>query len=273
MQKPEIKIIAVLILIIGCLACTESTTNSPSQPMTANRMLPLSIGNYWVFASYQTDPSGIPISGTNSIDSIVVDVVDDKNNESVFKLHQYTDGSVTDTMILLERGSKIYRLMDSATAEIPGLSVDYWLIADFGLREWNILSYKTKGYQVNYRDTQVNADYSFAYNAECIALDSSIYNNTKHLTKHVKQKYDSWLYFTWRKRIYNPDQSYSTDSLIYSETNLFYRNISFVENIGFGSIVYEPGNLITITTPKSESSRNIRYNGKVLNLLRFKVSN
>lgn len=208
-------------------------------------LLPLSIGNYWIFDTYDIDFNSNPISGTNKTDSIVVESKDSNLLGKVaFYLVRYRDSEPFDTMIAAKDSKLIYILYDERNSGIPGLERQWFKIADLVNETWNIFFVEKNNFPYDFNGDIVLSTADFNLNCHRKSADSveisgmgMLYRMEFYINadNSIRFKY----YFTGDE-----------DSVTVERTQLKVHRFSFADKVGFLMLKDDPYNY-KITAPSA----------------------
>ena len=266
------KIFFTLIILIILASCNE-TTNVTN---TSEEFLPLTIGNYWIFKSFETNINENIIKETINEDSLVIVGTEIIDGVTANILIKYRDNKPIDTMYLTEDKNIIFRLYDSTKIKIPHLTNHWFPIIDYNVKKdysWNIYNTAINNYPYELNDTVYLPTYQHTYNGTFVSDDSLTFNGTKFPSKKYYNKYDSRLTFQIKKRIEDGNGNYHYDSLDYTRTLKYFDYYHLAEGIGFFKIERKPYTLYISTSPSSTYNSSENFNGFVSELKRYFINN
>lgn len=247
----NIFILSNLLLFFGC---EESTI--PKEE-TGTKFLPLKIGNYWIYNSYDKDYNNSIIYSSHTIDSVIIEHSDDIMGNTAYFLVKYRNDKPIDTLVFSYKDGNIYLLFDSNSVPVPGLKSTWFPIINFETQmngSWNVFKTLINDYNFFDDDVLYKGNYWHTINGEYVYIDSMDFEGKRFLTKSFINKYDSKLEFT--KLYWINETSY--DTLIVTRFMKFYDKYQVVEGIGLFKMQRD-SYLISTTTEPSSTFEKVEY--------------
>jgi hypothetical protein len=264
------KLLTTVFALLALSACSETVTKPDEHKP---EMIPLTIGNYWIYSSYEIDGNYAAVAGTESTDSIVVQSELEYLGRKGFMLVTYSNGSATDTNYY----SKVLGNYNQNFSKMHNILNDFaqqWLFTyNYEAAEWNVGGIHSTE-TAHYEDSTYQAPLVHAVNAVRKPLDSMEYEGTRHYTDETTIKFDRKLAFTHRGRKYLDSTTYDPDTTEYSKVSSCYLRTKLAEGIGPVSIQLDP-ETTTITKkyinyPQTDTKTEVsKINGRKRQLIRY----
>lgn len=245
------------------LACDESTEPGP---IGKKNYLPLAIGNYWVYRTYEIDPNQQLVPGTVNIDSVVIESTYEYKSLLAYKAVVFRNGTRMDTLVYAQWKEEIHRLYNAVLADIPFMPDTWFRIADNVAQKWHI--YNTSRINIDFNffgDTvKVNADYT--YNGELSGEEYiPIDTNNVFCTKFVIKPDRRYMFKHIFRELTPPETSNIIVTSKQIETRWFSNKIGIVRyQQDPYAFIYKPDPPVSSFAGKTEFK-----NGFVKELLRF----
>lgn len=256
--------IFMLFSIIFLLSCKENVPIYIS-PDTM-KFFPLKVGNYWVYESYSIDDKYNRISGTESIDSLVVTAKISLLGSSCFVILRYNDGIFKDTLFLYIDKNQLFRLHNGETDSIPGLVSKFFKIGDLDLKEWNIYADIQSDSNFVFDSKKITATRHYAINGSVLDPVKVYFNNDSITLLPLVYKDDRMFSFDF---YFNEDSNKSNIEIITQKTERFWLK----SDVGIMIWQFDPFVILT----RSDSVNNYnpgkysRFPGWKKDLLRYKI--
>lgn len=251
--------------MIGCEESTETLEVKKSN------FIPLTIGNYWIYQSYELNQYGGIVNGTQTIDSLVLPEFHKINNFITYYFVRYRNGNLLDTLFFQEYDNQVFKY-SGKDLFTPNFAGDYLPIIKYDLRvdeSWNLLNKVIYDYPVNIDRKEYKGIYMYTINGTYVAQDSINLGNSLYLSKIFSNKYDSKLEFKIGRKNYNPNGSYYYDTLNYYQLHKYNEWYRVAEGIGFTQLKRDAHRMNYTTEPSSTITGSESYNGWESVLLRW----
>ena len=266
MNKSAALIMTTIISLLLVLTSCEDNTNP--NPVESD-YFPLTLGNYWVFNSYELYNNNRKISGTEKRDSVVVEKKLTLEGKTASLLSVYRDEQIYDSIYISKETSKVYMLFDENDIDVPNFKSQWFLIADFSKTsntEWHLYDSILTNYSYNFEDSTINTTYHHTINGRFEYEENFPYNNVSIKSKVFQIKYDTRLYF-----LYKFPDNISTDEVEVNRLRQNNYHFTFAENIGLARIKYDPYVISTRTIPFTIYSKTESYKGLHSDLTGYRI--
>jgi hypothetical protein len=257
------KLFLILILVLSVLSSCDEVHVAPTpEPVD---LLPLSIGNYWIFDTYSLDQAGNPIGGTNAADSIVAENKDSLLGKEAYYLVRYRDSERFDTMIVAKNAKLVYMLYDEKNSGIPGLERQWFPIADLVNEFWHVYTVQKSYFPYIFNGENVVSTADYNMNEYRQAADSiDIPSAGRFYRMEFYLKTDIRIRFTYKF-------AGEDDSSTVERTQLQYHRISFADKVGFLMIKDDPYFYKITSTSIHYKGESKNYNGTRSDMKRYGV--
>jgi|GEM_PF-6395015 len=246
--------ILIIIIILILSGCEDATNPTDGENIS---FLPLQIGNYWIYDSFEKDINNNIIYSSQKEDSIVIEETETVSGRIAYKFVTYNLGKAVDTTLFCKNENKIYRLYNSNSVDIPGLKSTWFPVADFNMPmngTWNIYKQILNNYIMNDNEGSYPAVYRHAINGEFVYLDSIEFEKKKYLRKNFTNKYDSKLEYEKFRRLSESE----FDTLKVARLKKYFDNYQLLEKIGILRINRD-SYAIFISTEPSSTFEKVEY--------------
>lgn len=190
------------------LACKDNGTQV--EPPKYADYLPLTVGSYWIYKTYELNQYQDTIPGTDQLDSLVCENISVYLGRTAYFMVRYRNGSLLDTLIFSKSSDTVYRLFNKDNYSVPELNNVWFKIAETKLSEWNILGLRITNYPFHFIDKEVLTTYDHAVNVYYRGFDTAKIQNENYVQHHFELKHDSRLFFD-----YNFKYTITVDSIVY----------------------------------------------------------
>lgn len=204
----KFKYILIFLALSILFSCKDNGTQN--EPTDRHDYLPLSIGSYWIYQTYELNQYQDTITGTARLDSLVCENIDVYAGRTAYFIVRYRNGILFDTLILSKSSDSVFRLFNKNNFSVPDLSDVWFKIAEQKTLDWNLLGIRFTNYPFYFIDKQVLTTFDHAVNVYFRGFDSLTLQNKKYQQIHFELKHDSRLFFD-----YNFKYTITVDSIVY----------------------------------------------------------
>ena len=266
MNKTAAIILTIIISLLMVLtSCEDNTSPKPAE----TDYYPLTIGNYWIFNTYDLNSNHQKISGTEKRDSIVVEENHEIEGRTAFLLYVYRNNQIYDTIYIARENQNIYMLFDENDIDVPNFKKQWCIIADFSKTintEWHLYDSILTNYSYNFEGSTINTTYHHTINGKLENIENFQIKDTSYKSKIFQIKYDTRLYFIYKF----PDDISTTEVEVYRLRQKYF-HFTFAENIGLVRIKYDPYVVSTRTDPGTSYSKTESHNGWQSDLIDYSI--
>ncbi len=259
-----VNILKSILILTGLLIYSCSDSNS-SEPINngdgIDTLLNFSIGDYWIYETYELDQDSTRVEGSEVLDSVVIEKNTVKDGKGAFLLVRYRNGGIHDSIYIYSANS-VYKYYDEANSEIPDFESGWLKIVDPDIETWLIKSFTNNNYPYEFKDTTIFTESDYVINGYRRDYDTTTLSNEKFIGREYNIKFDNLITFEF---------DFSGDSTFYSvrEANLRTERYFTDENIGFYILQKDPSlHIITSDYPDFEPETTY-VNGYRSELLRY----
>ncbi len=262
-------IASMAIVICSCKKDSDWVSTPPSEFPNPTELLPMAVGNYWVFDAWDYAPTYTKIDSTHSTDSLVVVGSAQIEGRSAWIVEHYSDSGLKDSLFFQVTETGIYRY----------LTVHDTMPAEYGPRWVSVYS----------KDDETVTDCLDKYSAVRQFFDTTLVAQIMFTTQSSKN-FDSTVVLAGKEyqtiqlkqtvqysEIFN-DSVLTTDSILkYFKVNKFFNSAtyySFYPKIGFMAIKKAPhirGYQNLSGNYRGIIGWNEFFKGKLYSLLRYRL--
>ncbi len=275
MRNYRISQTLVATLILASLALLSCEDGVEPKDNGKEELLPLEIGNYWIYESYELNKNGNRINESVRIDSILITDRNASYESNPFRLVRFVEGVAKDTLLVTSDDKYLYLLRDSTNLDFKLMEATWFTIANKNVKPeeyWNIHNGLLVNFPYELNDTIFNSTYQYTINGRLEYQDSIQLEGIKRFRKNFFHKFDSRLFFDILEKKYNQDGSYYYDTLKYSKYLKYYDYYWFAENVGCLRYKRPPYDEEVITEPSSSLTKIETRNGRESVLIRHNVT-
>lgn len=265
----NIKSFIVFVFLIQFILQSCDETVEP-QLDDYSKLLPLKVGNYWVYNRFVKDDNNKNIISSLIEDSVVIEKSELIQNRTAYYFVRYQSDTVVNKMILSYDNGIVYRLYDSNTINIPRLDETWFPIADFKVNineMWNVYKQILNDFIFKDIDTTYASIYHHTVNGEYIFQDSMLFEGKKTLTKIFRNKFDSKMDYRKPRKL----SELTWDTLTVTHLMKYYDNYQFLEGIGLYKISRDTYYYTITTEPSSDVDDVITFKGFEQILKNYKI--
>ena len=131
----------VVIIAFLLVSCEDSGTSTISK---TTHYLPLKVGNYWIYNTYEIDQNLKIIAGTQAIDSMVIVAEGNFYGRKSYKMVNFRNGSPVDTSYYYSDGLIVYEYFN------------YSSFFNFDYHKWQVCAGKLEDDFAHLLDTNIN---------------------------------------------------------------------------------------------------------------------
>lgn len=236
--------ITIIIILSSC------GKDEPVAPPKEQILLPLTVGNYWIFESNQLDYSGRNIPNTQRFDTLIV-VKKLDNNIWEFLL---SNDSIQTKEYYYSNSKQIGYLFDP---KMVGINIErkIWLkILDLERSSFHNFDTIISNYKYVFKNDTIMSKINIAINTYKMRADTGLIKNMRVKYFGYDTKIDRLISFKYKF----PNDPDSIEITVAHLQNLKY---DFAESIGFLNIRLEPSQIKISTYPKYQS-----YQGETIQL-------
>ncbi len=142
-------ILFALIISLFAISCSKDKKNNPIIPDDTKSYLPMKLGNYWLYDTYDLDMQNNPQTSTLKKDSLVIVGSPLFMNKEAYQFKQFTDGEERADYHFYNEEKKIYAesnyilpLNSDFNLPLNQITNQWVLLADFEGTNWDVLSHK-----------------------------------------------------------------------------------------------------------------------------------
>ena len=221
-------VLATAIFLISCSSSSDSIVQEIDY-------FPLSIGNYWIYKTYDINQDSTAITGTEVKDSIAITGTREIQGQTAF-IFQYSRQNDTgyvpiDTLYFYKDGKAVYQLLNEKNTKIPQLS-DFWFkIAEFIDEYDNTYHTSLQNYYINFKDSSVASFADFILNSKYIYSER---------IPVLSSALPSRLFYLKNDRRFSFNYKFADTTITVNRTMLMRQKIWFGEYTGMAQIVNDP---------------------------------
>jgi hypothetical protein len=218
-----LKLIKILLLTLTSGLFFGCNSKSPNEPIEIHNYLPLKIGNYWIYRTYDLDNYSNPIASTGVIDSVAITATDSILGQKCWLFLTFQKGKIIDSSYYVNQNNYIFRLYFQKDSVYPGFIGRWYKVFDPDSKTWHVDDYYQYPYLYYFENDTVNATYKIQINAYFNDLGNQQINDSTWNCLQENIVFDNLIEFK-----YNWDKDTTTIKRHTLKNTRYY----FVNNIG-----------------------------------------
>ncbi len=257
------QLIIFLSISIILTACEQGT--KPVQEVEDD-YLPLEIGNYWIYKTYEIDPNSILVPNTTNIDSVVIEEKYELKSLMAYKAIVYRQKAPIDTLIFGKWKKEIHQLFYDKNADIPFMQNTWFRIADLEQANWHIYNTIRVNIDFDFFGDSIKVDADYTFNGEYIGKETLPIGTNDVLCSKYTVKPDRRYRF---KYIFNESSPPDISTITVTCKQFIHR--WFSKQIGIIRYQQDPYSYVYAAKPVVPSfpGRTESRNGYVMELMKF----
>jgi hypothetical protein len=260
------KLILIMYFIFLPIFLSGCKTDNSLQPSDSSSYLPVKLGNYWIYRTYNLDNFSNPIPSSFVTDSVVIVNTDSILGQKCWLFLTFRNGTITDSSYYINQNNIIYKLFNNKDTLYPGFQGKWYKIFDKEIDSWHLDEYLQYPFVYYYIETDtIHATYSTQVNAYFKSIGNQVINDSTWLCLQGNILVDNLIY---ARHIWGKD---TTTIKQHTPRNF---KFSFVKNVGIAMLSYDTYSVDIYTepvVPEFKSNRTF-FNGKRSYLLRYHLN-